>query len=109
MRLRSRLDSWGRSHTSPYSTVSSSSTSLGATWRTSSRADSAVFGVVIASSSSWDRKGRPNSSRELDRQSPLLELAPHFVQPRQPADVGPVAAVGPICLDALAASGQLQI
>src|SRR5512134_1130577 len=48
MRLRSRLDSWGRSQTSPYTTFSVISISLGATVRTSSRADVAVRGVLTA-------------------------------------------------------------
>src|SRR4029453_14573060 len=46
MRLRSRLESSGRSQTAPYPTFSLSSISLGATLRTSSRADSAACGVL---------------------------------------------------------------
>src|SRR6185295_8930575 len=46
MRLRSRLESSGRSQMSPYTTFSLSSISLGATLRTSSRADSAACGVL---------------------------------------------------------------
>src|SRR5262245_53871874 len=46
MRLRSRLESSGRSQTSPYTTFSLSSISLGATLRTSSRAVIAACGVL---------------------------------------------------------------
>src|SRR5712664_2795245 len=56
MRLRSRLDSPGRSQTSPYRTVSLSSMSFGATCRTSLRADDAVRGVLKALSFRGSRR-----------------------------------------------------
>src|SRR5260370_7925606 len=89
MRLRSRLDSPGRSQTSPYRTVSLSSRSFGATCRTSLRADDAVRGVLKALSF----RGSPRGFRDDETVAEIeLGAAEKVAVPALPRAVLQIAA-----------------